>query len=64
MLEPVTGTEAGLEKGEPLGIAYTTLIPMLTKGIQEQQALIKGQNKVIQQLQKDMEILKQKVAAD
>jgi hypothetical protein len=36
-----------------LGVAYTTLIPVLTKAIQEQQALIK-------QLQKDIEILKQK----
>ena len=38
-----------------MGVTYTTLIPVLTKAIQEQQALIK-------QLQKDMEILTQKVA--
>ena len=38
-----------------MGVTYTTLIPVLTKAIQEQQALIK-------QLQKDMKILKQKVA--
>ena len=72
--EAVSGIEGDLEKGETLGVAYTTLIPVLTKAIQEQQALIKGQNKinqeqqalieaqnkVIQQLQKDMLILKQK----
>jgi trimeric autotransporter adhesin len=62
--EAVSGIEGDLEKGETLGVAYTTLIPVLTKAIQEQQALIEAQNKVIQQLQKDMEILKQKVAKD
>ena len=51
--EAVSGIEGDLEKGETLGVAYTTLIPVLTKAIQEQQALIK-------QLQKDIEILKQK----
>jgi hypothetical protein len=58
--EAVSGIEGDLEKGETLGVAYTTLIPVLTKAIQEQQALIEAQNKVIQQLQKDMLILKQK----
>mgnify|MGYP000060961765 CR=1 FL=1 len=65
--EAVSGIEGDLEKGETLGVAYTTLIPVLTKAIQEQQALIKNQqksieaqNKVIQQLQKDMLILMQK----
>jgi hypothetical protein len=53
--EAVTGIEGDLEKGETLGVTYTTLIPVLTKAIQEQQALIK-------QLQKDIEMLKQKVA--
>ena len=76
--EAVTGIEGDLEKGETLGVNYTSLIPVLTKAIQEQQAmikgqnkvnqeqqaLIKGQNKVIQQLQKDMTILKQKVGMD
>lgn len=52
--EAVSGIEGDLEKGETLGVAYTTLIPVLTKAIQEQQALIK-------QLQKDIEILKQKI---
>jgi len=62
--EAVTGFEGDLEKGETLGLTYTTLIPVLTKAIQEQQALIEGQNKVIRQLQKDMTILQQKVAND
>ena len=53
--EAVTGFEGDLDKGETMGVTYTTLIPVLTKAIQEQQALIK-------QLQKDMKILKQKVA--
>ena len=81
--EAVSGIEGDLEKGETLGVAYTTLIPVLTKAIQEQQALIEAQdkanqgqqalieaqnkanqkrNKVIKQLQKDMLILKQKLA--
>ena len=62
--EAVTGIEGDLDKGETLGVTYSTLIPVLTKAIQEQQALIQGQNKVIQQLQKDMTILKQKVGMD
>ena len=47
-----------------LGIDYSKFAVISIKAIQEQQALIKGQNKVIQQLQKDIEILKQKVATD
>ena len=50
---------------------YSALIPVLTIAIQEKQALIEAQDKVnqeqakiIQQLQKDMEILKHKVAKD
>ena len=72
--EAVNGIEGDLEKGETLSVAYTTLIPVLTKAIQEQQALIENQQqsieaqdkvnqeqtKIIQQLQKDMLILKQK----
>jgi len=53
--EAVSGIEGDLEKGETLAVAYTTLIPVLARAIQEQQEIIK-------QLQKDMEILKQKVA--
>ena len=58
--EAVSGVEGDLEKGETLAVAYTTLIPVLTKAIQEQHALIEAQNKTIQQLQKDMEVLQQK----
>ena len=35
--EAVNGTEGDIEKGETLGITYTTLIPILTKAIQEQE---------------------------
>uniref|UniRef100_UPI004048467D tail fiber domain-containing protein n=1 Tax=Algoriphagus sp. TaxID=1872435 RepID=UPI004048467D len=38
--EVVTGKEGDIQKGETLGIAYSSLIPVLTKAIQEQQALI------------------------
>ena len=38
--EAVSGIEGDLEKGETLAVAYTTLIPVLTKAIQEQQVLI------------------------
>ena len=53
--EAVSGIEGDLEKGETLGIAYTTLIPVLTKAIQEQQVLI-------EQLQKEMKSLRQKLS--
>jgi hypothetical protein len=58
--EAVSGVEGDLEKGETLAVTYTTLIPVLTKAIQEQHALIEAQNKAIQRLQKDMEVLQQK----
>ena len=38
--EVVTGKEGDIQKGETLGITYTSLIPVLTKAIQEQQAHI------------------------
>ena len=53
--EAVTGIEGDLDKGETLGVAYTTLIPVLTKAIQEQQVLI-------EQLQKEMKSLRQKLS--
>ena len=40
--EVVTGIEGDLEKGETLGIAYSSLIPVLTKAIQEQQKTIEA----------------------
>ena len=48
--EAVNGTEGDIEKGETLGITYTTLIPILTKAIQEQEAKIKKQDELIKKL--------------
>ena len=72
--EAVSGVEGDLEKGETLSIAYTTLIPVLTKAIQEQNEAmekqstaiqkqneaIQKQNKMIAALQKEVEMLKKK----
>ena len=58
--EAVSGIEGDLEKGETLSIAYTTLIPVLTKAIQEQNEAIEKQNKMIATLQKEVEMLKKK----
>ena len=58
--EAVSGLEGDLEKGETLSIAYTTLIPVLTKAIQEQNEAIEKQNKMIATLQKEVEMLKKK----
>ena len=66
--EAVSGIEGDLEKGETLSIAYTTLIPVLTKAIQEQNEAIEKQSKAIQKqnkmiatLQKEVEVLKKKI---
>ena len=48
--EAVTGNEGDIEKGETLGITYTTLIPSLTKAIQEQQVMIQEQQVIINDL--------------
>ena len=45
--EVVTGIEGDLEKGETLGIAYSSLIPVLTKAIQEQQTIISRLEKML-----------------
>ena len=58
--EAVSGVEGDLEKGETLSIAYTTLIPVLTKAIQEQNEAIEKQKKMIATLQKEVEMLKKK----
>ena len=50
--EVVTGKEGDLKKGETLGITYTSLIPVLTKAIQEQQNSINNQEKTISEQQK------------
>ena len=50
--EAVNGIEGDLNKGETLGITYTTLIPVLTKAIQEQQKTINDLIKRIETLEK------------
>jgi hypothetical protein len=50
--EVVTGKEGDLEKGETLGITYTSLIPVLTKAIQEQQKIIQELLSRIEKLEK------------
>lgn len=49
--EVVTGKEGDLAKGETLGLTYSNLVPVLTKAIQEQQAMI-------EQLKAEIEALK------
>ena len=51
--EAVNGTEGALEKGETLGITYTTLIPVLTKAIQQQQQIIDRLLKRIEALESE-----------
>jgi hypothetical protein len=51
--ELVSGTEGDLSKGENLGMSYGNLTAILTKAIQEQQAMIEA-------LQKEIELLKNK----
>lgn len=58
--EAVNGTEGDIEKGETLGITYTTLIPILTKAIQEQQSQIDSQAKQIKILLQRIEVLEKK----
>jgi hypothetical protein len=50
--EVVTGKEGDLEKGETLGITYTSLIPVLTKAIKEQQKIIQELLARIEKLEK------------
>ena len=51
--EAVNGTEGDIEKGETLGITYTTLIPVLTKAIQQQQQIIDRLLKRIEALESE-----------
>ena len=51
--EVVTGNEGDLSKGDILGITYDKLVPILTKAIQEQQAMI-------EQLKSEVEALKKR----
>lgn len=50
--EVVSGSEGDLQKGETLGLSYDNLVPLLTKAIQEQQAIIEDQQKQIDNLGK------------
>jgi len=58
--EAVNGTEGDIEKGETLGITYSSLIPVLTKAIQEQQQQLEAQQKLIQSLLERLETLENK----
>jgi len=55
--EAVSGKEGDLEKGEILSVSYSTLIPVLTKAIQQQQEQIEEQNTLIEALIKRIEAL-------
>jgi hypothetical protein len=48
--EVVTGKEGDLNKGEILGITYSSLVPVLTKAIQEQQKQIEELKALVNQL--------------
>jgi uncharacterized coiled-coil protein SlyX len=56
--EAVHGTEGDISKGEVLTVSYDDMIPILTKAIQEQQAVIEKQQAQIEALQKEMTELK------
>jgi carbonic anhydrase/acetyltransferase-like protein (isoleucine patch superfamily) len=56
--EVITGKEGDLEKGETLGITYSSLVPVLAKAIQEQQKQIEEQNNKIASQQKQIDELK------
>ena len=56
----LSGTEGDIEKGETLGITYSSLIPVLTKAIQEQQQQLEAQQKQIQSLIKRLEAIENK----
>jgi hypothetical protein len=69
--EVVSGTEGDMSKGETLGLSYGNLVPVLTKAIQEQQALIeklqaenaamKAKVETVDNLKADLEALKSAV---
>lgn len=56
--EVVTGKEGDLSKGEILGVTYGNLVPVLTKAIQEQQALIERLQLEVKALKAAMEAKK------
>ncbi|MEY3187434.1 MAG: hypothetical protein RL675_1264, partial [Bacteroidota bacterium] len=56
---PMLVTE-GSDKDKTLSVNYVSLIPLLTKGIQEQQVQISSQQKEIDELKKMVEMLLKK----
>lgn len=58
--EAISGIEGDLEKGEILSVSYTSLIPVLTKAIKEQQQQLEAQQKQIQSLLKRLEAIENK----
>ena len=52
--EIVSGKEGNIEKGETLGLSYGNLTAVLVKAIQDQQDIIKGQQKIIKELERRM----------
>ena len=50
--ELISGTEGDLSKGENLGMSYGNLTAVLTKAIQEQQAMIITLQKEVAELKK------------
>jgi len=61
--EAVNGTEGDIEKGETLGITYTTLIPILTKAIQEQEKNIQQQKNIIEKQKETIDSLIKRIDA-
>ena len=58
--EAIHGIEGDIEKRENLSISYTTIIPILTKAIQEQQQQLETQQNLIQSLLERLETLENK----
>ena len=52
--EVVSGTEGDLQKGETLGISYGNLVPVLTKAIQEQQAIIESLREELNDIKEEL----------
>ena len=50
--------EVTYKENETLGVFYSDMIPVLTKSIQEQQAIIQKQAQVNEELKKEMEEMK------
>ena len=59
--EAVNGKEGILEKGETLGITYSSLIPVLTKAIKEQNVILEKNKEEINTLKSEIEALKKLV---